>query len=340
MSQPIEILITMQIDPKLIAQLHTISPRLHITIHPALQTEEIPAELWAKTEVLYTYRVLPDPSQAPNLRWIQYHLAGVDEIIGAPIFQKPELMVTTMSGAAVEQMTEYLLMAILAMGHHLPDLMTCQRQKEWPKKRWQRFSPVEINSSTIGIVGYGSVGRQLACMLKPFGPTILAAKRDARHPEDTGYIPKESGGDPDGTLIRRLYPWQAIRSMLKECDFVVITTPLTPETHHLISTKEFEVMKQGSYLIDASRGGIVDHEAMIDALNTGILGGAFLDVFPDEPLPANSKLWQLPNVILTPHIAGNSSKYFERAMKLFIENLQRYMEDLPLYNRFDMDRGY
>jgi phosphoglycerate dehydrogenase-like enzyme len=128
--------------------------------------------------------------------------------------------------------------------------------------------------------------------------------------------------------------------MFKECDFVVICAPLTPETYHLISTAEFEAMKPESYLIDVSRGGVVDHEALLIALNEGKLRGVFLDVFPEEPLPPESPLWQMPNVIITPHIAGNSPMYNERAVKLFSENLHRYLGDLPVFNRFDFERGY
>lgn len=339
MSHPIEILITLPFDSGLVNKLRGISSRLRITVHPARNPEEIPAELWSKVEVLYTNRALPDPNQAPNLSWIQFHLAGIDRLIGAPILRKPDLIITTLSGAAVPQMAEYLLMALLALGHHIPDIVDCQRLAEWPRDRWQRFSPKELSKSTVGIVGYGSVGRSLARILKPFGTTILATKRDVKHPEDNEYMP-EGMGDHEGILIRRLYPWQAVRSMLKECDFVVISAPLTPETYHLISTEEFVAMKSGSYLIDVSRGGIVDQEALLIALNEGKLHGAFLDVFPEEPLPPESPLWQLPNVIITPHIAGNSSMYDERAVKLFSDNLHRYLGDLPLFNRFDFDRGY
>jgi phosphoglycerate dehydrogenase-like enzyme len=339
MIHPIEILITLNFEPSLVNILRSVSSRLSITVFPARSPEEIPAELWSKVEVLYTNRALPDTNQAPNLRWIQFHLAGIDNLIGAPILRKPDLIVTTLSGAAVPQMVEYLLMALLVLGHHFPDIIGCQRLAEWPRDRWKRFSPKELSTSTVGIVGYGSVGRSLARILKPFGTTILAVKRDAKHPEDIDYIP-EGMGDPEGILIRRLYPWQALRSMFKECDFVVICAPLTPETYHLISTAEFEAMKPESYLIDVSRGGVVDHEALLIALNEGKLRGVFLDVFPEEPLPPESPLWQMPNVIITPHIAGNSPMYNERAVKLFSENLHRYLGDLPVFNRFDFERGY
>ena len=339
MSSAVEVLMTLPVPDKLLAQLEEISPRLRITVMPARKADDIPNDIWNRTEVLYTVRVLPAPELVPNLRWIQFHFAGIDFAAQSPLLNQPELQFTTLSGAATSQMSEYAVMMMLALGHRVPDLMTSQIKSDWPRERWERFSPLELRGSTVGIVGYGSIGRQIARLLQPFGVTILAAKRDAMHPEDTGYTP-ENLGDPDGTLFRRLYPTQALRPMLKECDFIVITAPLTPETQHLIGQEELEVCKPTAFLIDISRGGIVDQQALIETLQNHKLGGAAMDVFPEEPLPSSSPLWKIPNVIITPHIAGNSPRYTERAMSLFAENLNRYLVGLGLYNRFDSQRGY
>lgn len=128
--------------------------------------------------------------------------------------------------------------------------------------------------------------------------------------------------------------------MFKECDFVVVTLPKTPKTLNMVGAKEIAALKPSAFLIDVSRGGIVDHTALIQALKDHKIAGAALDVFPEEPLPAESQLWKLPNVLLTPHISGNTPYYNERAVELFAENLQRYVNDLPLYNLIDMERGY
>jgi phosphoglycerate dehydrogenase-like enzyme len=228
---------------------------------------------------------------------------------------------------------------MLALGHHLPDLNSLQKQSEWPPERWERFSPRELRDSTVGIIGYGSVGRQIARLLYGFGAKVLAAKRDAMHPEDNGYIP-EGMGDPNGDYVHRLYPTQALQSMLKECDFVVVTTPLTQETRNLLGPNELAVFKPTAYLIDIGRGGVIDQAALITALREHKIAGAALDVFPEEPLPADSPLWKLPNVILSPHIAGYSSAYDARAVALFAENLTRYLAGLPLYNQIDIAKGY
>ncbi len=339
MSNPVEVLITLSFTDALIKQLSDISPRLHIHQVVARQVDEVPPELWAQVEVLYTNRVLPTQEQAPRLAWIQAHWAGIDHAVDAPILQRPGLLVTSLSGASAPQMAEHAVMILLALGHNLPTAFQHQRQGEWPSGRWDLFSPLELRGSTVGLVGYGSVGRQIARLLHTFGATVLATKRDVMHPEDTGYT-IEGMGDPAGDLVHRLYPPQALRSMLKLCDFVVVCVPRTPNTLNLVGADELAVLKPSAYLVDISRGGIVDHNALIPLLRDHKLAGAALDVFPIEPLPPDSPLWKLPNVIITPHVAGFSPYYDERATNLFAENLHRYLAGLPLYNRLHLELGY
>lgn len=339
MSEPVQVLITIPFPDPLIASLREISPRLQITMLKASKIEDVPSDVWGSVEILYTNRVIPTVEQAPGLRWIQFHWAGVEHVIDTPILRKPDLVATTLSGAAAPQMAEYILTMLLAMGRRLPDLFANQKRAEWPRDRWDRFAPIELRASTVGIVGYGSIGRQVARLLQPFGTNVLATKRDARHPEDYDFIP-DGTGDPSGAFVHRLYPAEALRSMLKECDFVVITVPKTPATQNLISSDELAVLKPSAVLIDVSRGGIVDHDALIQVLRDKKIGGAALDVFPEEPLPAASPLWKFPNVIITPHISGNTLFYDERAGQVFSANLQRYLTGQPLLNRIDVERGY
>jgi phosphoglycerate dehydrogenase-like enzyme len=336
---PIEVLVTLPISTPLLQKIKDVSPRLRITVNPAQKAEEIPADLWMRTEVLYTGEILPDPENVPNLKWLQFHFAGIDHARKAAILSKPDLIITTLSGAAASQTAEHILTMLLAFGHHLPALMGVQRKEEWPKDRWKKFSPTELRSSTVGIVGYGSIGRQVARLLREFGSTVLATKFDGMHPADSGYTLGDLG-DPEGNLVHRIYPTQALKSMIKDCDFIVICVPLSGSTHGMINTQVLAACKPSAVLIDVSRGGIVDHAALTKALNDHKLGGAALDVFPQEPLSAKSPLWSMPNVIITPHIAGISSYYDERAMQLFAENLARYVSDLPLYNLYDAKRGY
>lgn len=335
----IEVLITVPFPEQLLSHLESISPKLNITSVLARTPEDVPAETWARTEILYTGYILPAPEQTPALRWIQFHFAGIDRYASHPLLQKEGLQITTLSGAAMSQMAEYVLAMILALGRKLPAINASQRKSEWPKDRFERFSPFELRGKTVGIVGYGSIGRQIARLLQPFGANVLATKQNVMQPQDTGYT-LDGLGDPQGDLVNRLYPAQALKSMLKECHVVVVTVPLTPHTKDLVDAQALSALRPGAYLVDVSRGGIVDHNALLEALKSGQLAGAALDVFPEEPLPATSPLWQNPNVIITPHISGSSPQYDERAVNLFSENLHRYLGGLPLYNLFDPQRGY
>ena len=339
MNDPVEVVITLKFLEGLIKPLVELSPRLHVQVIHARETSDIPTEIWERVEVLYTTRVIPTPEEAPRLKWIQFHWAGADHAVQAPILAKPGVQATTLSGASVTQMAEHALMMLLALGHHLPEAGALQKRAEWPLDRWERFSPQELCGSTVGIIGYGSVGREIARLLSGFGATILATKRDAMHPADTGYLPKGLG-DPNGDLVQRLYPPQALRSMLKECDFVVVCAPLTSETHNWLDAEALAACKPGAYLVSLSRGGIVDENALIPLLREQKIGGAALDVFSSEPLPADSPLWKLPNVIITPHVAGFSPHYDQRAVVLFAENLQRYLSGLPLHNRINIEKEY
>ncbi len=335
----IDVLIIIPFNTTLIQQLQEVSPSLRITAQPAQTLDEVPKELWSRCEVLYTERILPDPELVPNIKWIQFHWSGIDKLLSTPLLNKSNLKITTLSGAGATQIAEFVLTMLLALSRELPTFASFQKQTQWPKDRWEKFQPRELRTSTVGIIGYGSVGRQVARLLREFGTTVLATKNDAMQPADNGYIP-DNLGDPNGDLVHRLYPAQAIKSMLKDCDYVVITVPLTDKTRNLVNADVLAACKPTAYLVDVSRGGILDHDALIKAFNENRLGGAALDVFPEEPLPDNSPLWDMPNVIITPHIAGFSEHYDERAISLFAENLSRYVADLPLFNIFDFKKGY
>jgi phosphoglycerate dehydrogenase-like enzyme len=217
--------------------------------------------------------------------------------------------------------------------------LTYQKRGIWPGGRWNKFVPQELHGATIGIIGYGSIGRQVARLAHAFGMRVLATKRDPRHIVDTGYQLDDTG-DPIGELPDRVYPAAATLSMLPECDYVVVCAPLTPETHHLIDEEALKAMRSTAYLVNISRGKIVDESALVEALEKNEIAGAGLDVFEVEPLSANSPLWKLDNVILSPHIAGFTPDYDRRAIDVFTRNLRRYLEGRPLLNLVDRDAGY
>ena len=200
---PVDVLITVPFSPSLIAPLQDVSPLLRITVHPAQNIKDVPDELWARCEVLYTDRIIPEPDLAPKLKWVQHHHAGIDSSMEFLSKDRPNLTVTTLSGAAASQIAEHVLTMLLAFTRQLPVLSAQQKKAEWPKDRWERFKLRELRSSTVGIVGYGSIGRQVARLLRAFGATVLATKNDAMQPIDSGYTP-EGMGDPYGDFVHRL----------------------------------------------------------------------------------------------------------------------------------------
>ena len=339
MSDLINILITLPMADELVDQISQVSDRFKVIRQPALEAGEIPPEVWEQVDVLYTMYTLPSLEQAPKLSWVHSYLAGIDKIRDEEIFKKEGIQLTTSSGANASQVAEHAITMMLALGHQLPEMFRLQARAEWMTDKGVNYVPRELRGSTVGIIGYGSIGRQLARLLHEFGASVLATKRNVKQPEDLGYVP-EGMGDREGDYFTRLYPPQAIRSLVKECDFVVVTVPLTRKTKGMLGAAEISAMKPGAFLVDVSRGGVVDHTALGAALDEGRLGGAALDVFPHEPLPTDHPLWARPNVIITPHIAGFSAEYSERANELFVENLYRYVAKDPLLNPVDLTREY
>ncbi len=337
--QKIEVLITFPLSEELINKLKEVSPEIRITLLPAKSHQEIDEEVWTKTEILITERVLPPLEKAKNLRWIQFNNAGIDFALDEEIITKPQLRISTLSGAAAPQVAEYVLTMMLAISHKIPSILKYEMNHEWPADRYVRFTPRELRNSTVGLIGYGSISRELARILIPLGVKILASKKNVMTTQDQGYI--ISGlGDPNGDLFTRLYPYQAIKTMVKDCDYVVVTVPRTKETVHLIAEDELAAMKSTAYLIDVSRGGIVKNTALKNALQEKKISGAVMDVFEQEPLPKDHPIWDTPNLIISPHIAGVSHHYFERGTDLFVENLKRYLNNSSLLNTFDPEEGY
>jgi phosphoglycerate dehydrogenase-like enzyme len=336
-SDTIRVIVAMNFSDEIMAQLRAVSPRYQIERH----FPNVPDSALAEAEILYTGAYFPDPARASHLRWIQMHSAGIDHAAHQPIIQAEDVEVTTTSGIHATPIAEYCMMMMLAFAYKLPTMLRLQAKAEWPEKQRSVFSPRELRGQTLGIVGYGSIGRELARLADSFDMTVLAAKRDVMHPELPEDKYQESGiGDPTGQIPARLYPPEALASMAQECDFLVLIAPLTGDTSHLVNEAVLGAMKKTAVLINVARGNIVDEAALISALAAGRIAGAALDVFEEEPLPSTSPLWGMENVIISPHVAGNSSRYHEKAAALFAENLQRYIEKRPLLNKLERKRGF
>jgi phosphoglycerate dehydrogenase-like enzyme len=215
-----------------------------------------------------------------------------------------------------------------------------QQSAEWPIDRYNIYLPTELRESTVGILGYGAIGREIARLAHAFGMEVLATKRNVMTPAAMNRFAENGIGDADAALVERLYPPEATRSMVSLCDFVVVLVPLTPTTKAVINAEVLAAMKKTAYLISISRGAVVDEEALIKALQTGQIAGAALDVFAQEPLPASSPLWKLDNVIISPHIAGNTSHYNDSAAEVFAQNLERYVNKKDLLNQVNYEYGY
>jgi len=341
MKKEIQILSTFDLTKEQQERLLKVSDRVKLTVIPASDPADIPDERWAEADVLYTWDVLPEPEKAPMLKWVQLGSAGVDPFLELPLLTRDDLLLTSMSGAIVSQIAEYVVMALLALGHQLPKMARDQSEHLWPgqKEKWAAYLPLELRHSTVGILGYGSIGRQVARLLQPFGAEVLAAKRDVMHPEDLGYVP-EGMGDPHGDFFNRLYPMEALHSLLSACDFVVVALPLTDETQHIIDAAAFEAMRKTAYLVNVGRGALIDEDALVEALKAGKIAGAALDVFEEEPLPEDSPLWDLENVIISPHVSGLSRHLQDDTLTLFVENVNRYLAGLPLHSQVDLQKGY
>jgi phosphoglycerate dehydrogenase-like enzyme len=338
-SRSVNILIAHPAGEVMFQQLQASLPDARVDFYPTQDPVDIPAEVWQSCEILYTERTLPDPLLVPNLKWIQFHYAGIDFAATAPILHKPRLKVTTLSGVPALPMGEYALLMILSLGHRAIELREYQDQSLWPENRFDVLAPKELRYSTVGIIGYGSSGRQIARLVKSFGGRVLTAKQNPAQRKDNGYY-KKGTGDPTGRFADQMFAVTQLRDMLSQCDFVVVSVPLTSATRNLISRDEMSAMKPGAYLIDISRGSVVDHDALYAALESGQIAGAALDVFPREPLPTDERIWSHPNVIVTPHLSGYSPYYWQDAIHLFQENISRYLLGKPLLNRFDVKRGY
>ncbi len=331
------LLITAPFPSHLVEKIRAVSPDLQVE-QRTLPNGRWPEDWTTEAEIYYALSRVPPLAKAPNLQWVQAHYAGVDSLKDSELWQS-DVLITTASGVHAVNIAQYALTQILLWAHRVPNWFKYKQTKKWGDNRWDTFVPQELQDKTLGILGYGSIGRELARLAKPFGCKILVTKRDARQLTDTGYS-EVGSGDVEGDLPDRVYPSEATRSMLAECDFVVITLPLTERTHYLFDEEMFKAMKPSAFLVNVGRGAIIKEADLVRGLKKGWLAGAGLDVYEEEPLPEDSPLWELENVILTPHISGFTPHYDERATDIFVENLRRYLAGESLLNLVNREEGY
>ena len=256
---------------------------------------------------------------APRLRWVQSWGAGVEWMLTSDFAASPVIL-TNAQGIYATPIAEHVLAFLLHFARGLD-----RHVRHQPEHRWQHAGVVELRGSTLGIIGLGGIGAEVARLAKGFGMRVIAIRR---RPDRPSQVADEVRG-PEAL------PW-----LLGESDFVAVCAALTPSTRELLGEAELRHMKPTAYLVNIGRGGLIAEEALIEALRERRIAGAGLDVFAQEPLPPDSPFWDLPNVLITPHSAGNSPRSHARLMALFCENLRRYLAGEELLNVVDKAAGY
>lgn len=257
--------------------------------------------------------------QAQRLRWFQCTGAGVDSMF--PIRDKAvHITVTNARGIHGDIIADYVMAGATMLHWDFRSFLSDQA-----KGKWHSRSVAPLAEKTLGVVGLGSIGSTIARRAKSAGMTVLGSKSDTSTPIDR---------------VDRLFGSDGLKDLLALCDFVVLAVPATPHTVGLIGAAELASMRRDAFLINIARGTVVVETELIDALRSGTIAGAMLDVFEREPLPRESPLWDMPNVIATPHVSGTPTNYTERVFSIVSENIERFLKGQTLRNIVDLQRGY
>ena len=340
------VVVTFALEPELADRIRAVAPGVEVRVLNAgglgelRRTTRFPSERQAATpraeiagaladaEVLFAYwagalrRLVRAGSPPPPLRWVQLTSAGAERVDPA-LIAEGGLTFTTATGLHAAPIAEFVLAYMLMFAKGWPALWRSQTAGEYDRT----VVPGDLGGRTVGIVGMGAIGTALAERARALGCRVLGMRRSfaARGPHG---VADEAVPPPD------------LGYLLAESDFVVLAAPLTAETRGMIGAEQLRTMRPGAYLINIARGELVDEGALIEALRGRAIAGAALDVFEREPLPSSSPLWELDNVILTPHVTGGVEDYAARATAIFCDNLARYLAGSPLRNVYDPSRGY
>jgi phosphoglycerate dehydrogenase-like enzyme len=248
----------------------------------------------------------------PKLRWIHVTGAGIDDL-ASPEWQNSGVWLTNVSGGYASAIAEYTLAAMIMMSRDFRDWFAAARQQRWLDR--VDTSGHELRGKQIGIIGYGGIGRHLAVICRALGMRIWATRR----------TPMFATGEP----VDRLLGAHELPSLLTASDYIVIASSLNSTTRHLLDVVAFQRIKRGAFLVNVARGEVVDQSALVAALESGILAGATLDVTTPEPLPADSPLWSIPNLWITPHVSGDTPEGWQRGIDLFCANLRLFLDGHP-----------
>lgn len=350
-----------QVPSKILDRLRKKFPAIEISSYEVTLTfdaedirRQLPPNVWDGITLLCTFNAFPKKLEdAPDLDFVQLLSAGSNQIQNHPIYKDSDISIATSSGIHGPQIAEWVVMTALVASHNYRHYYEAQKEHRWAKD--QNSAALETVRDRVGlrlgVLGYGSIGRQVGRVAKAMGMQVLAYTAS---PKDTPEKKKDGGfivpgtGDPDGEIPVEWFSGldkESLHHFLEQdLDWLVVAVPLTKETTHFLSTAEFKKLSQGgkrkSYVTNIARGPIIDQSAMIEALKDGTLGGAALDVTDPEPLPSDSELWGLENVIVTPHVSGSGASYIDRAFQVLEMNLERRDKGERLINIVNRGRGY
>jgi phosphoglycerate dehydrogenase-like enzyme len=269
-------------------------------IHPALQ------------------RIYALLRQSPDLQWVHIHSAGADRQIYLDLLARG-VQITTSSGANAQVVATVALAGMLALARRFPLLWTEQQNRQWTPMMGARM-PRDLPGQTATIVGWGPIGQKLGSLLQALGLQVVVVRQQLAAP----HHPMCEGVE--------MVTFESWTQVLPKTDWLILACPLTSKTRQLVNASALAVLPQGAHLINVARGEVVDEPALVSALQSGHLGGAFLDVFAHEPLPSDSPLWAMPQVMITPHAAGHSDGNETRVGQMFLDNLRCWTQGKPLRN--------
>jgi phosphoglycerate dehydrogenase-like enzyme len=286
--------------------------------------EEAMVRLIGTAEVAFTSRLTPAAfAAAPRLRWVHSPAAGVGSML-FPAMRQSDVVLSNSRGMNAAAVAEHALMLMLAAARRLPDAVRAQAGRCWIADDLSGLP--SLRGRTLLIVGLGAIGSALAGMAAALGMRVLATTRDRRDTVPAG--------------VAEVHAPAALAELLPRADIVVLAVPFTADTRGMIGATELALMRPSARLVNVARGKLVDEQALVDALERGVIAGAALDVVAHEPLPPSSPLWSMPNVIITPHVAGFREDYWEAATGLFAANLRRHLDGEAVANIVDKRAGY
>lgn len=283
----------------------------------------------AEADIFFGGRLTKEQwEQAKRLRWIHVPWAGVNSLFAVTAIRESGITITNASGVMSHGVADQVMASLLLIARDLPRQIRAQPRGEWLPYTVEGTTRRSLSGSTIGIIGYGAIGSAIARRARAFEMRVVATRRTV------------TPNEPPPPELDALYSTEHLADLLSESDYVVITLPLTDETRGMIGQSAFEAMKSSAWLVNIARGEIIREDELITALRNGTIAGAALDVFKQEPLPTDSPLWTMENVIITPHSAGGYDGFWGATTELFVDNLERYCSGGELRNVVEHGRGY